>query len=75
MDWSNLQACCSADLLAPLLVDGLLAGDALDEAHVVQLALRLVLQPLPFLRLGLQPGDDRPQRLNLLTNLKSDMIS
>ena len=58
------------DLLSPLLVDGLLAGDALYEPHVVQLALRLVLHPLPLLRLGLQTRNDRPQRLHLLPDLK-----
>ena len=57
-------------LVGPLLVDGLLAGDALDEAHVVQLALSLVLHPLPLLRLGLQTRNDRPQRLHLLPDLK-----
>ena len=61
------------DLLSPLLVDGLLAGDALYEPHVVQLALRLVLHPLPLLRLGLQARDDRPQRLHLLPDLKVDL--
>ena len=62
-----------SNLLSPLLVDGLLAGDALYEPHVVQLALRLVLHPLPLLRLGLQARDDRPQRLHLLPDLKVDL--
>ena len=69
----NLGTLLPTHLLSPLLVDGLLAGDALYEPHVVQLALRLVLHPLPLLRLGLQARDDRPQGLHLLPHLKTDL--